>query len=237
MTRKRGDSYRAYAASMPMFIPGSPGARLWRLLFRGRRPTAGLLTLAFAATLAAALGAAAGLRAYSQGHLTEIVRAGVLGVSLTGGDRETLRRRLDGALADPEVRDRISEHPSDHALVAYVLPQDYMMQHLIADLGEHEAHHGGADDPGIVAALKDLADMYTLKPLRQLRAGAVSSSQRVIFTMAQTASTQSVSVQRDLAADVLRMPLSFVDLEGGRAVMTMDTPPRHTWGTIPVPAF
>ncbi|MBI3041709.1 MAG: hypothetical protein HYY78_02655 [Betaproteobacteria bacterium] len=32
----------------------------------------------------------------------------------------------------------------DHALVAYVVPREYMMAHLIADLGEHEAHHGKA---------------------------------------------------------------------------------------------
>jgi hypothetical protein len=118
-----------------------------------------------------------------------------------------------------------------------VLPQDYMMQHLIVDLGEHDAHHSGGDDSGIVAAVKHLFGMYTLKPLRQLRAGAASPSQRVIFTMVETPSGGPVTVERALAMDVLRLPLFFTDLEVNRAVMTMDTPPRHSWGNIPVPAF
>jgi protein-S-isoprenylcysteine O-methyltransferase Ste14 len=237
MTRKHGDTYRDYAGSMPMFVPGNPGGRLWRWLFRGRRPSAGPLAGAFVLTFLVSLGLATGLRTYSKGQLTEVREGNVLAVSLTGGDPEILRQRLDGALGDPEVRARLDTHPSSHTLVAYVLPQDYMMQHLIADLGEHEEHHGGSDEPGIVAAAKHLFRMYTLTPLRQLRAGAASPSQRVIFTMAETPSGGPLPLERALAADVLRLPLFFADLEANRTVMTMDTPPRHSWGTIPVPAF
>jgi hypothetical protein len=122
-------------------------------------------------------------------------------------------------------------------LVAYVLPQDYMMQHLIADLGEHEAHHGGDGDPPIVAAIKHLVQMYALKPLRQLRAGAASPRQRVIFTEPRTPAGQSVLPDRALAAGVLRYPIFFSDLESDQVVMIMDTPPRHSWGAIPGPAF
>jgi hypothetical protein len=103
--------------------------------------------------------------------------------------------------------------------------------------GEHESHHGGGDNGGIAAAVRHLFDMYTLKPLRQLRAGARSPNQRVIFTMAETSSGDPTTAERALAVDVLRIPLFFTDLEADRPVMTMDTPPRHSWGTIPVPAF
>lgn len=237
MTRKHGDAYHDYARSMPMFIPGNPGGRLWAWLFRGRRPRAGSLAGAFVVALFALLALAGGLRSYSQGHLTSIRRGNLLAVSLTSGSPAILRRRLDGALENPEVQDRLATHPNSHSLVAYVLPQDYMMQHLIVDLGEHDEHHGGGDDPGIVAAVKHLVKMYTLKPLRQLRAGAASPSQRVIFTMAETPSGGTVPLEEALAVNVLRRPLFFTDLEVNRAVMTMDTPPRHSWGTIPVPAF
>jgi protein-S-isoprenylcysteine O-methyltransferase Ste14 len=237
MTRKHGDAYRDYAGSMSMFVPGNPGGRLWTWLFRGHRPNAAPLAGAFVLTLLASLGLATGLRVYSEGQLTEVRAGNVLAVSLSGGDPEILRQRLYGALEDPEVKARLDSHPSSHTLVAYVLPQDYMMQHLIADLGEHEEHHGGGDEPGIVAAAKHLFSMYTLTPLRQLRAGAASPRQRVIFTMAERPSGEPPSLERALAADVLRLPLFFADLEANITIMTMDTPPRHSWGTIPVPAF
>lgn len=112
-----------------------------------------------------------------------------------------------------------------------------MMQHLIADLGEHEAHHGGGDESGFVAVVRHLAQMYTLLPRRQLRADALSPQQRIIFTETRTANGGSVSQDRALAAGIMRSPIFFSDLDGSRVVMTMDASPLHSWGTILVPAF
>jgi hypothetical protein len=79
--------------------------------------------------------------------------------------------------------------------------------------------------------------MYALKPLRQLREGAGSPERRVIFTEAVTAAGASVPPDRALDADVLRFPLFFVELSGDAVKVVMETPRRHSWGTIPVPAF
>ncbi len=196
-----------------------------------------MLAALFGLVLAGSLGVGAGLRSYSKARLTTLQEGNVVALSLGGGDGETLRDRVTGALADPEVHARVREHPAEHTLVAYVVPQDYMMQHLVADLGEHEAHHGGGDAGGVWAAIGHLGQMYALKPLRQLRSGVESPDQRIIFTEAVTPSGGPVGPDRALAADVLRFPLFFADLEGREVVMTMETPRRHSWGTIPVPAF
>lgn len=237
MTRKYAESYRAYAAALPMFVP-----RLWS---RRGNPAAsevgatprGPVALAFAVTLIAALAAAAALRSYSKARLTTVQDGNLLAVSLAGGDRQALRNRLASVLVHPDVAGRLSEHPPAHGLVAYVLPQDYMMQHLLADLGEHEAHHGGREEGGVAAALKHAIEMYALKPWRQLRAGTQAPRYRVIVTEAVTPDGRPAGIQHALDAGVLRFPLFFADVEDGRVVMTMDTPPRHSWGTIPVPAF
>lgn len=237
MTRRYGKGYQSYAHSVAMFVPGSPGRRLLNRVLGERPAGAPTLVALFGVTLLASLGAAAGLRAYAGSRLTTLREANVVAVSLSGGDEVALRDRLGAAVGDPEVRARLSTHPAEHTLVAYVLPQDYMMQHLVADLGEHEAHHGGGDDGGLWAAIRHLGEMYALKPLRQLHSGGGSARQRVIFTEAVTASGEPATPQRALAAGVLRFPLFFADLEGREVVMTMDTPRRHSWGAIPVPAF
>jgi protein-S-isoprenylcysteine O-methyltransferase Ste14 len=239
MANRYGASYEAYAESLPMFLPGNLGGRLLARVTRGR--PVGRITLAslFVLSLVASLGVAAALRAYSKARLTTVQEGNVVAVSLTGGDEATLRERLGVALADSQVLERLRTHPDSHTLVAYVLPQEYMMQHLIADLGEHESHHEGGDSGslGVMAAIKHLAQMYVLKPLQQLTSDATSPAQRIIFTETVAPGRRAVSADRVFAADVLRFPLFFSDLEGSRVAMTMDTPPRHSWGTIPVPAF
>jgi protein-S-isoprenylcysteine O-methyltransferase Ste14 len=237
MANRYGPSYRSYAESLPMFVPANPGGRLMAWVSHGRPVGRTTLALLFVLSLLASLGVAAGLRGYSKARLTTVREGNIVAVSLTGGNEAALRRKLEVALADSQVRERLSKHTNEHTLVAYVLPQEYMMQHLIADLGEHEAHHGGGDGGGFLGALRHLSQMYALKPLRQLRSGAAASDQRIIFTETVSPRRQAVSPDRALAASVLRFPLFFSDLDGAQVVMTMDTPPRHSWGTIPVPAF
>lgn len=237
MTLRHGAAYETYARSMPMFVPGSPGRRLADRM-SGRRPARAVaVTAVFGATLLLSLAAAFVLRSYSESRLITLNAGNILAISLSGGDENALKRRLDTALGDPGVRHRLAAHPPEHTLVAYVVPQQYMMQHLIADLGEHEAHHGGGDNGGMMSALKHLGEMYALRPLRQLRTGAASPGQRVIFTEARTPADEAVPLHRALAPGVLRYPLFFTDIEENRVTMSMDVPPRHTWGTIPVPAF
>lgn len=237
MTNQYGESYRDYARSMPMFLPGGPGGRIMARVTGGRPTGAATLATILGVSLLGSLGVAAALRGYSQARLTIVREGNIVAVSMTGGDQSVLRDRVLAALADSQVLERVSAHPPEHTLVAYVLPQDYMMQHLIVDLGEHAAHHGGEEDSGLLAVVQHLGEMYTLKPLRQLRSGTASPRQRVIFTETSTPAGQPVSADRALAPGVLRFPLFFSDLEDGRVVMTMDTPGQHTWGTIPVPAF
>lgn len=237
MARKHGDAYRAYAAALPMFVP-------WRRPLHGNPAGSevgavrrGALALTFVVTLGVTLAVAAALRGYSKAHLATVREGNLLAVSLSGGKPQALRGRLASVLAHPDVAGRLAEHPPAHGLVAYVLPQDYMMQHLLADLGEHEAHHGGGEDGGFRIALTHVIEMYGLKPRRQLRAGTASPRYRLIVTEAVTPDGRPVGVDDALGAGVLRFPLFFADVEEGRVAMTMDTPPRHSWGTIPVPAF
>lgn len=241
MTRKHGDAYRAYAAALPMFVPWPRSLRGDPAGSEAGAVRRGAVALTFAVTLIAALAAAAALRSYSKAQLATVRDGNLLAVSLSGGKPQALQGRLASVLAHPDVARRLSEHPAAHGLVAYVLPQDYMMQHLLADLGEHEAHHGGGEDPGFLAALlaplQHVAQMYGLKPRRQLDAGAASPRYRVIVTEAVRPHGLPAGVEHALDAGVLRFPLFFSDVEEGRVAMTMDTPPRHSWGTIPVPAF
>ena len=232
------EAYRSYRDRTGMFLPGAPGARVFGALF-GSTPRRGwALAVAYIAVLALGVGAAFGVRAYSLSRIPRLeYAAGLSVVSLTPAGGAGLERALATSLRHPEVIALLQKarQAPERTLVAYVLPKAYTMQHLIADLGDHEAHHGGSSANGSV--LGHLGQMYALAPLRQLRDGASSPEKRIIFTEATTAAGAPVPPARAWDADVLRFPLFFAELEGDRVTVVMETPRRHGWGTIPVPAF
>ena len=241
MLRKFGEGYAAYLERTPMFLPGNPGGRIFRAVF-GTEPQRALILLGlYAFVMLVATATAFGLRAYSEAQVPQAWRDGMVAVAMSPSDSWQLNRIMSPVAQDPQVQALLEKYHArpGHTLVAYVLPQDYMMQHLIADLDEHKAHHGEGEQGGVLAVLKHLGDMYALKPLRQLRDGASAVAQRVIFTEALDPAGRSVRREEAFDVSVQRYPLFFADFDAraGQVTLTMETPRRHTWGTIPVPAF
>ncbi len=242
LLRKFGGGYGAYLERTPMFLPGNPGGRIFHVAFRTltwRKPL--LLLGLYAFTLFVSIGVGFVLRNYSEAQVVRTSSNGLVTVAMSLSDPVTLARTMAVVTKTPDVRALLDKYHStpEHTLVAYVLPQDYMMQHLIADLEEHKAHHGEGEQGGVLAVAKHLGEMYVLKPMRQLRNGAQAAAQRIIFTEALTPKGESVGLEKALAISVQRYPLFFADFDAlaGQVTLTMETPRRHTWGTIPVPAF
>jgi protein-S-isoprenylcysteine O-methyltransferase Ste14 len=239
MERKFGDAYRNYKSQISMFVPGEPGGKIFAWVTGGAERDGLSLAAVYVLVLATGIGLAFGLRAYSKAQIPTVTESGVVAVSLSAlpksGVQDLLRASLESAQVK-ELMAKCHDRP-DHALVAYLVPQEYMMAHLIADLGEHEAHHGKAGEQGTLAVMKHLGEMYGLKPLRQLRDGAVSRERRIIFAEALASDGESVSSRRALDVDVLRYPLFIAELSGTKVTLAMEVPRRHAWGNIPVPAF
>ena len=239
MERKFGDSYRNYKTRISMFFPGEPGGKIFSRLMSNPKRKGWALAALYVLVLVGGIGSAFGLRSYSQARIPTVSEKGILAVSLSSLSQNEVQGLIRTTLESTEVKELLGKYHSQpgHTLVAYLVPQDYMMQHLIADLGEHEEHHGKGEQGGTLAVLNHLGEMYALKPLRQLRDGRASSERRIIFTEALTANGENVSTGQALDADVLRYPLFFADFKGSEVTLTMETPRRHSWGTIPVPAF
>lgn len=241
MLRKFGTGYATYLQRTPMFLPGNPGGRLFRVLFGSPERRGPFLLGLYAFSLLIAITVAFGFRNYSEAQVPQIWRDGLVAVAMSPTDSGPLSRTMAQVTQDPQVQALLQKYHTrpGHTLVAYVLPQEYMMQHLIADLDEHKAHHGEGEQGGVLAVLKHLGEMYALKPMRQLRDGATATAQRVIFTEALQPTGKSVRREEVLDISVQRYPLFFADFDAqaGLVTLTMETPRRHTWGTIPVPAF
>jgi len=239
MEARFGEAYRRFCEATPMFLPGGIGGKAVAWLVPAR-PRGSALAALWLATLVAGTAIAFGARSYSLARVPMVRYSDTLSVvSLSPAGGAAIEQAVATALDHPEVRALLGKFHTrpDHSLVAYLVPREYMMQHLIADLGEHEAHHGGPRETGVRAVLGHLGQMYALKPLRQLRDGARSLDRRLIFAEPLTAGGVNVPIARALDADVLRFPLFFAELGDSAVTAAMETPRRHSWGTIPVPAF
>jgi len=239
MEKKFGDAYRNYRSRISMFVPGEPGGKIFAWLTSGSKRKGWALATFYLMVLVTGVGLAFGLRAYSKAQVPTITENGIVAVSLSGLPAPALQKVLRASLSNVQVKELLTiyhKRPS-HTLVAYLVPQNYMMAHLIADLGEHEAHHGKAEAQGTLAVMKHLGEMYDLKPLRQLRDGRASMAQRIIFTEALASNGRNVLPRRALDVDVLRYPLFIAELNGKDVALAMKVPRHHTWGNIPVPAF
>ncbi len=241
MLRKFGASYAAYLERTPMFLPGNPGGRLFHMLFGTTERRGPLLLGLYVFVLLFVIVGAFVLRDYSQAQVPQSWRDGLVAVAMSPSDSGELNRIIGRVTHDPQVQALLEKYHvrPGHTLVAYVLPQDYMMQHLIANLDEHKAHHGEGEQGGTLVLLKHLGEMFALKPMRQLRDGAGGAAQRIIFTEALDPQGRNVRREQVLDISVQRYPLFFADFDAqtDQVTLTMEVTREHTWGTIPVPAF
>jgi protein-S-isoprenylcysteine O-methyltransferase Ste14 len=246
MTAAFGDAYRGHAERTGMFLPAPVERALGHLPGPRGRATrvAGGLALLFAA----AVGGAFALRAYTVRELHLWSDGGrVLALPLVPADEPMVEHRMAAVLALPELRDRL---PAEGALLAYVMPVDYVMQGMIADTDPAwrlYQHH---------QTLPMIAD-WVLHPFRHLEGGhagmhggtqrephhgaggmAAGAVRRIILVQVETPAGRADRAAV-FATGAARRPLFFadVDLHALRCERVQALGPGTGWGDVPTPTF
>jgi protein-S-isoprenylcysteine O-methyltransferase Ste14 len=131
MVNQFGDRYRQYMAGTGMFFPRGLEQAAGRLPFPHSRVLRALL--GFILLIALAVGGAFALRAYTVARLPLWSQGRITALTILPGDSIMLEHRMADLVELPEVRSRL-EQISGPVLV-YVVPQQYVMQGMIADTG------------------------------------------------------------------------------------------------------
>ena len=239
MLNAHEEIYRAYMNKTGMFLP--------KKIERAITPSSSLGKTAFAIGLAAlVLGSAFLLRSYTINHLTLWTKAqNVTGIAILPEDGFKMDHRMGDILALKEVSARIVANK--HYLV-YFIPQDYIMQGMIADTGGDwklfNQHHS-------ISMISD----WVFHPFAHLREGhhAMHSgmnmqhqstvamgdgiNRRLIFLSIEDVQVKEPS---DLfAINALRVPQFMVDVEvhNMKLLDVKDLQHGSGWGTVPTPVF
>ena len=238
MLARFGDQYRRYMDTTGRFVP----RRLERLL--GHIPLPWLPLPRAVTVLLLALGLSVGsafaLRAYTIGRLPLWSDGRVTVLPILTGDGTMLEHRMADVLQLPEVRSRLGE--GSGAVLGYLVPQNYIMQGMIADTDPawrlYEHHQ-------TLAMITD----WILHPLRHLQgghshgaaAGATPPSggvRRLIFLRVDAGKLRSDRTAL-FAINATRTPQFFVDVEMHELALleVKDLGPGTGWGLVPTPMF
>lgn len=233
MLHSHGASYRGYMESVPMFIPGDPGGRVFRPLQRllGSRPAA--MAALFAAALLLSLCLAFIVRAFS---IEAIPVAGIRGISVVSvfpmerAEMERLTgKALDAAGTKREAGD---------VTMAYIMPSDFFLMALVTDLErlyppDFERPSGGSTATRFVKIFLN----YTRIQLGLYR--DENPIKRIVFLSVRDGRGRPLHGREIFSLGSQRRPLFKADLDAGTgAVLSFgELRPGNKWGELPMPIF
>ncbi len=238
MQNAYGDEYRSYMTRTGMFLPGGIGKKLTPQSITGKI----VLTFGLAS---AVLGTAFFLRSYTIGQLTLWTGSpNVTGVAVLPDDGFKMDHRMGDILKLKDVRERLQDNK--HYLV-YFIPQDYIMQGMIADTGGpwklYEQHHSfSMITDWIFHPFRHLREghhaMHGMHMEHQDKAGMESGLvRRLIFLSIEDT---DVKKPADLfSINALRVPQFMVDIDvhSMQLIEVKDLHHDSGWGTVPTPIF
>ncbi len=245
MVNQFGDQYRDYMLRAGMFFPRSVERAVGRLLPLQKTPALRLL-LGFAILVIFAVGGAFALRAYTVAELPLWSEGRITAMAVLPGDSFMLEHRMPDLLELAEVKSRLDQ--SSEPILVYVVPQNYIMQGMIADTGEKwrlfQEHQ-------TLAMITD----WIAHPFRHLEGGdmmthhdmlgasgaslaADSTIRRLIFL--QFDSPRSLNTRADVfGVATTHVPLFFADVDM-HSLTLLDIHalgPGTGWGRVPTPMF
>ena len=241
------EAYRDYLRSTPMFLPGEPGGKVYRVLFGWIRPGWLGLATCFMTTLALSILLALGLRAYSLTTLPTVLerQTHVLLVSVFPRPVSEMQSIYRAALADSDVERALAARGG--ADLAYLMPGDFFLMALVTDENRHFSDDMIARFPEILewhehkfsgGLGKFFKIFYNFFRTAQTPETDYET-ERLIFVKTEAQDGTLVPPEHALALGLRPIPILLVDLDADslKVRSVVRTSSNNKWGTLPMPRF
>jgi len=245
MQREQPEAYEQYMASTPMFFPGEPGGRLYRLLFGWIQPKWLGIGAAYCLTLALSVLLAMGLRSYTVRTLPMVTAPDSrLVVSVFPRPKQEVLAVYEAALGSAKVREGLQ---GQEANVAYLLPGDFFLNALLTEEDRRFSDHMIERFPEILewhqhrfsGGLGKFFRIFYNYVRTWTTVETDYEVERLIFMRVDDADGHPVPSADIFKIGLQRRPVLLVDLEAsGHAVRSVvKTSDNHKWGLMPMPTF
>ena len=231
-------SYADYMRHTGMFLPGNPGGRLYWVLFGRLRDQKFAHRFALSSLLVLVPLMGFGLHAYTVRHVAcTAVLPNVEVVSVYPKAAGAMQELSYLALSDPSVEQALRQE-KNAVFVAHILPGDYGMIAMFADVGTHRMAPGNvrlSRFKYLVVWLLPFLDSHVRTDLM----GSNGQEYRVVFSRVDGPDGQPVSPTRLFELSAKMTPVYVVNVNAAtrQVTHTIDPPRRSFWGDVKMPIF
>jgi len=245
MQQEQPEAYERYMAATPMFLPGEPGGRLYRLLFGRIQPKWLGIVAAYCLTMTLAVLVAFALRSHTVRTLPMVqVADSRLIVSVFPRPDQEILAVYQAALGSAQVREALQ---GKEANAVYLLPGDFFLNALLTEEDRRFSDHMLERFPEILEWHQHrfsggLGKFFRIFYNYVRTWGSVETDyevERLIFMRVDDASGRPVLPVDIFKIGLKRRPVLLVDLEASsHAVRSVAiTTDNHKWGLMPMPTF
>ena len=245
MRHEAPDAYERYMANTPMFLPGEPGGRLFRLLFGWLRPRWAAILLLYVLTLVLGIALAMGMRAYTVHSIQQVRAAEMTLVPVFPRQPAAVREMYQKVLSDPSVREQLGKRPDIN--LAYLMPGDFFLMALVTDADRRFSDEMIERFPEVLEWHQHkfrggLGKFFRIFYNFVSTWGAVPTNyeiERFVFVAVRDSAGRGVAPDRLLDMGLVRTPALLVDLDAHtrQVINVVATSESHKWGRMPMPSF
>ena len=245
MHLEQPEAYTRYMAQTPMFLPGEPGGRLYRLLFgRIRSKWLGIVAV-YCVTVTLSLLLAMGLRSYTIRTLPMVKAADSrMLVSVFPRSEQEILAVYQAALGSVQVKEELQDQEAN---AVYLLPGDFFLNALLTEEDRRFSDQMLERFPEILEWHQHrfsggLGKFFRIFYNFVRTWASVETDyevERLIFMRVEDLGGRPVSPAEIFKFGLKRRPILLVDLEAsGHAVRSVvKTTDNHKWGQMPMPTF
>jgi len=246
MQHEQPGAYESYMNSIPMFLPGEPGGKIYRAVFGWIKPKwFGILVLYLVVLSVSVLGAV-GLRNYSVRHIPKMVAAdSVTLVSVFPRPDSEMLKVYNAALSSKQVSEHLFHDKSVN--LAYIMPGDFFLTALVTDQDRRFS-----DD--MIERFPEILEWHQYKFSGGLgkffrifynyvhtwsRVETNYEIERLIFVQVQDSEGRPVPPDHVFDMGMKRIPSLIVDVDADthKVLTVLPTSGSNKWGKMPMPTF
>lgn len=231
--------YAEYRRRTGMFLPGNPGGKLFHILFGWIRSRGLAVAASSALIVVFVIGGAVALRNYTIDHAaTEFMpQDNVLAIAIWPTPPDTIRQVVSVALQDQRVRAAMNAEPGA-AFTAHLLPEDYGMVNMFADVGTDHRMFSKVTFRRIASWLGFAVP--SVDPMRKHRImGTSQPNYKVVFSRVDEPGDRHLPLSHVTDLSAKMTPVVIANIGGDAPVVeSVLIPPRRSfWGDITMPMF
>jgi protein-S-isoprenylcysteine O-methyltransferase Ste14 len=235
--------YADYRQRTAAFIPGNPGGTLFRLLFGWIEDRRAAFAVSSLVVVVLVIGSGLFLRRYTIGHAATKLLPDVrtFAVAVWPMPPEKIEQVVSVALGDERVKAAL-ERESGAVLTAHVLPENYGMVNMFADVGTDHRMFSRLS-PHRFAYLLGFIFPFFDKHRREMIMGSPEENYKVIFSRLDEPGRPALALVNAVDLSAKMTPVVIADIRtdvpgGDPALQTVVIPPRRSfWGDIAMPMF